>query len=175
MQIFCIVVNALEENPDQDFLGKLYMDLNLGNHWYGQFFTPYHISEFMAETIISEDCQAEIEGKGYLSVCDPCVGAGALLIAANVIKKAGINYQRDVLFVGQDIDKVAAMMAYIQLSLLGCPGYIIVGNSLKDMPDGHVLFPKDTEQCEVWLTPMFVTDIWEKRRQMAFFKELLDM
>lgn len=50
-----------------------------------------------------------------------------------------------------------------------------MGNSLKDMPDGHVLFPKDTEQCEVWLTPMFVTDIWEKRRQMAFFKELLDM
>ncbi len=165
VQIFCTIVKALEENPDQDFLGRLYMALNLGSHWHGQFFTPYHISEFMAETLINGDCQAEIEGKGYLSVCDPCVGAGALLIAAaNVIKKAGINYQRDILFVGQDIDEVAAMMAYIQLSLLGCPGYIIVGNSLKDMPDGHVLFPKDTGQCEVWLTPMFATDIWEKRR-----------
>lgn len=87
-QIFCIVVNALEENPNQDFLGKLYMDLNLGNHWHGQFFTPYHISEFMAETIISEGCKAEIADKGYLSVCDPCIGSGALLIAAaNAIKK----------------------------------------------------------------------------------------
>ena len=76
---------------------------------------------------------------------------------------------------GQDIDKVVAMMAYIQLSLLGCPGYIIVCNSLKDMPDGHVLFPKDTEQCEVWLTPMFVTGIWEKRRQMTLFKGLLGL
>lgn len=58
----------------------------------------------------------------------------------------GVNYQKDVLFVGQDIDKVVAMMAYIQFSLLGCPGYIIVGNSLTDMPDGHVLFPQGTEQ-----------------------------
>lgn len=176
VQIFCIVVNALEENPNQDFLGKLYMDLNLGNHWHGQFFTPYHISEFMAETIISEGCKAEIADKGYLSVCDPCIGSGALLIAAaNAIKKAGINYQRDVLFAGQDIDKIVAMMAYIQLSLLGCPGYITVGNSLTSMPDGYVLFPKETGQYEIWIMPMFVTDIWEKRRQMALFKELLGL
>ncbi len=87
----------------------------------------------------------------------------------------GVNYQKDVLFVGQDIDKVVAMMAYIQFSLLGCPGYIIVGNSLTDMPDGHVLFPQGTEQHEIWMMPMFVTDIWEKRRQMALFKGLLDM
>ena len=45
----------------------------------------------MAETLINGDWQAEIEGKGYLSVCDPCVGAGALLIAAaNVIKRQGL-------------------------------------------------------------------------------------
>ncbi len=91
VQIFCTIVKPLEENPDQDFLGRLYMALNLGSHWHGQFFTPYHISEFMAETLINGDCQAEIEGKGYLSVCDPCVGAGALLIAAaNVIKRQGL-------------------------------------------------------------------------------------
>lgn len=39
-QCFSIVVQALELNPDQDFLGELYMELNLGNHWKGQFFTP---------------------------------------------------------------------------------------------------------------------------------------
>lgn len=66
-------------------------------------------------------------------------------------------------------------MAYIQLSLLGCPGYITVGNSLTSMPDGYVLFPKETGQYEIWIMPMFVTDIWEKRRQMALFKELLGL
>lgn len=42
---FAIVVEALEHNPDQDFLGKLYMSLELGNHWKGQFFTPYNVCE----------------------------------------------------------------------------------------------------------------------------------
>ena len=45
---FAIVVEALERNPDQDFLGKLYMSLELGNHWKGQFFTPYNVCECMA-------------------------------------------------------------------------------------------------------------------------------
>ena len=92
-QMFGIVTMALEENPNQDFLGQLYMNLNLGSHWHGQFFTPYHISELMAKMTIGEDCQKEIEEKGYISVCDQCVGAGAMLIAAaNVMKEAEINY-----------------------------------------------------------------------------------
>lgn len=32
---FAIVVEALERNPEQDFLGELYMELELGNHWKG--------------------------------------------------------------------------------------------------------------------------------------------
>ena len=35
---FAIVVEALERNPEQDFLGELYMELELGNHWKGQVF-----------------------------------------------------------------------------------------------------------------------------------------
>ena len=34
------VVADLEHNPDQDFLGELFMALDLGNEWAGQFFTP---------------------------------------------------------------------------------------------------------------------------------------
>ena len=36
------VVYAMEQNPDQDFLGELFMALDLGNEWKGQFFTPYN-------------------------------------------------------------------------------------------------------------------------------------
>ena len=50
---------------------------------------------------------------------DSACGAGAMLIAfANAAKQYGINYQKQVLFVAQDIDHTAAMMCYIQLSLL---------------------------------------------------------
>lgn len=36
-------VMALEKNPEQDFLGSIFMSLNLGNEHNGQFFTPYHV------------------------------------------------------------------------------------------------------------------------------------
>lgn len=169
-QMLWIITMALEQNPDQDFLGKLYMNLNLGNHWKGQFFTPYHVCQMLTEMNFGKETQAEVERKGYISVCDPCVGAGAMLIAAaNAMKRAKVNYQTNAVFVGQDVDRVVAMMAYIQISLIGCPGYIIIGNSLTNPPTGHVLFPKDTEGQEVWITPLFMHDIWEMRRT----KELL--
>lgn len=169
-QMLGIITMALEENPNQDFLGELYMNLNLGSHWHGQFFTPYHVCELMARMQISDGCQAEIKNKGYLSVCDPCVGAGAMLIAAaSAFRECKVNYHTSALFIGQDIDPVVAKMAYIQLSLLGCPGYITVGNSLTNPQTGHVLFPEENEGQEVWITPLFMHDVWEMRRT----KELL--
>lgn len=172
-QIFNIVVMALEENPNQDFLGQLYMSLNLSNHWRGQFFTPYHVSELMAKITIGEECQKEIEKKGYVSVCDSCVGAGAMLIAAaTAFREYKINYQTSVVFVGQDIDPVVAKMAYIQLSLLGCPGYIIVGNSLLNPPTGHVLFPQEAEGQDLWIMPLFMHDTWEMYRTKELVLEL---
>lgn len=34
---------ALDQNQEQDFLGKMFMRLDLGNRSAGQFFTPYHV------------------------------------------------------------------------------------------------------------------------------------
>lgn len=164
-QMLGIITMALEENPNQDFLGKLYMNLNLGSHWHGQFFTPYHVCELMAKMQIGDGCQAEIESKEYLSVCDPCVGAGAMLIAAaTAFRECKVNYHTSALFIGQDIDPVVAKMAYIQLSLLGCPGYITVGNSLTNPQTGHVLFPEENEGQDLWIMPMFMHQVWEMRR-----------
>lgn len=73
---FAIVVEALERNPDQDFLGKLYMSLELGNHWKGQFFTPYNVCECMASITINDNVQT-LEKQEWISVNDPACGAGA--------------------------------------------------------------------------------------------------
>lgn len=43
------VVMGMEQNPDQDFLGSLYMMCELGNDHAGQFFTPYDVCRCMAE------------------------------------------------------------------------------------------------------------------------------
>ena len=37
------MVYAIDENPDQDFLGELYMTCELGNDPAGQYCTPYNV------------------------------------------------------------------------------------------------------------------------------------
>ena len=149
-----IIVSALEENPEQDFLGELFMKLNLGNHWKGQFFTPYHVCKLMAE--INCINTEKIKEKGIVTVNDCACGAGATLIAfANSLRAKNINYQECILFVAQDIDRIAGMMCYIQLSLLGCKGYVVVANSLTNPITGNVFYPNQNEDQEFWFTPMY--------------------
>lgn len=155
-------VMALEENPEQDFLGSIYMSLNLGNQHNGQFFTPYHVCELMAE-VTMQDSVMRIEEDGYITINDPCCGAGATLIAGvhaakKRLEKAGYNYQNHILVVAQDIDQTVALMCYIQLSLLGVAGYVKVGNSLTDP-----ITEKDSKE-NYWFTPMYFFPTWSMRR-----------
>ena len=167
-----IIVDALDREPEQDFLGKIYMQLNLGDHWKAQFFTPYDLCREMSQ-LTCQDTDKRIEEQGYISVCDPACGAGATLIAAaNEMKTSKYNFQNHALFVGQDVDRVVAQMCCIQLSLLGCAGYICVGNSLSNPMTGHVLFPQEKEGQELWYMPMFQSDVWHWRRT---FKSLDNM
>jgi hypothetical protein len=155
---------ALENNPEQDFLGAMYMQLELGSHWHGQFFTPYCVCRMMSE-ICCESVDAKIEESGYISVCDPACGAGATLIAtANTMKRCKHNFQNHVLFVGQDIDRVTGMMCYIQLSLLGCAGYVCIADTLSNPLTGPALFPTEQKEQELWYTPMFYSDVWALRK-----------
>lgn len=155
-------VMALEENPEQDFLGSIFMSLNLGNQHNGQFFTPYHVCELMAE-VTMQDVVSKIEKDGIITINDPCCGAGATLIAGihaarKRLEKAGYNYQNHVLVVAQDIDMTVALMCYIQLSLLGVAGYIKIGNSLTDP-----ITENDSKE-NYWFTPMYFFPTWSMRR-----------
>lgn len=166
-ELAAYTVMALEENPEQDFLGSIYMSLNLGNQHNGQFFTPYHVCELMAE-VTMQDSVLKTEKEGYLTINDPCCGAGATLIAGvhaakKRLEKAGYNYQNHILVVAQDIDQTVALMCYIQLSLLGVAGYVKVGNSLTDP-----MTENDSKE-NYWFTPMYFFPVWSMRR---LFREM---
>jgi len=156
---------ALNENSAQDFLGEFYMQLDFGSDWHGQFFTPWHIAELMAKMQLDEKVKEQISSKGYISVNDSCCGSGCMLMAfANVCKSMDINYQQSVFFVGQDIDEVVAKMCYIQISLLGCSGYVVIGNSLLEPICGSAIEPSYKEPENIWFTPLYFSDIWTLQR-----------
>ena len=161
-ELAAYVVMALEDNPEQDFLGSVFMELNLGNKSTNQFFTPYHICELMAK-VTEEDVAAIVKEIGYITINDPCCGAGATLIAAvnearKQLEKVNLNFQNHVLVAAQDIDETVALMCYIQLSLLGVAAYIKVGNSLTE--------PMSTDDNgeNYWFTVMYFSDVWAMRR-----------
>lgn len=164
-------VMALEENPEQDFLGGIFMELKLGNGKNGQFFTPYHVCDLMAKIAVN-DISKEIEEKGYVTIHDSCCGAGATLIAGvhevrRQLEKMNLNYQNHVLVVAQDIDEVVALMCYIHLSLLGVAAYIKVGDVFSDpIKEGD-----STENY--WFTMMYFSDVWQTRRLIHRMNNIL--
>lgn len=122
-----MVIAGLEAEPC-DFLGDAFQQLELANHWHGQFFTPRELARLMAEMTVDETL---FEGREFITVNDPACGAGvALLATAQVLLAKGINPQRRLYVYAQDVDPTAARMAFIQLSLSGLPATVTIGNTL---------------------------------------------
>ena len=162
------VIMGMEQNPDQDFLGSLYMMCELGNSHAGQFFTPYDVCRCMAEITFDPKLHPDMEG--FISVSDPACGAGATLLAfLNVCKRRNICYHNKVLVIAQDIDFIVGLMCYIQCSFMGCAGYVVIGDTLVNPAtayDSRGLLPAGP-QNRIWYMPLFSTDVWYMRRQIA--------
>lgn len=161
-ELFAHTVMALELNPEQDFLGRMATLLDVTEKSKQQIFTPYSVSELMAE-ITMDDVAEQVRKKGYVTIDDCCCGAGSTLIAGvntakKRLEKEELNFQNHVLISGQDVDETMALACYIQLSLLGVAGVIKVGNTLTD-PMSSV----DTLE-NYWFTPMYFSDVWAFRR-----------
>lgn len=128
-QLLACLTGALECRPG-DFLGQIFMELEIGSDHMGQFFTPYHVSVLMAQ-LTAGDVLSQLEHKPFITLQEPAVGAGSMVIAfAEVLAEQGINYQDKLFASCMDIDATAAHMCYLQLSLLGIPAEVMTGNTL---------------------------------------------
>jgi len=101
-EMFCMMVCALEAKF-HDFLGAIFMELELGDNFRGQYFTPYPVQCLMARMLIAyAECVLEADINPSMHMFGSCI----------------------------DIDPVAADMAFIQLSLLGIAAEVVTGNTL---------------------------------------------
>jgi type I restriction-modification system DNA methylase subunit len=156
VEIFGGIVKMAEENPFRDLLGDLYMQLEMGSSAMGQFFTPYAVSQAMAENSYSvEDMNAILNEKNYITLYEPAVGGGANIIAfCEYLHKNDINYQDKCFVVCQELSRLTALMCYIVLSLIGCSAVIKVGDTLADSFTNY--FDEVAKGSELWVTPMFI-------------------
>ena len=112
-----------------DVLGEVYMESIGGNKNSGQFFTPYSVSLVTARLTLPDT----IDENKKLSLGEPTCGSGGMVIAAaQVLQEKGINYQRVLDVVCQDLDWTAVYMCYVQLSLLGVKAIVAQGNTLSE-------------------------------------------
>lgn len=152
-EIFAALIAELEhanrtEGP-YDVLGEVFHGLELHNKYHGQFFTPFHICEMMGQMLVGDKTDKSIQEQGYISLCEPCVGAGGMVLGfAKAMQKNNLDYQRELCVTACDIDIKCVHMAYLQLSLFGIPATIIHGNSLS------------LEQWSVWRTPAYMLGLW---------------
>lgn len=172
VETFSELVVALErehiKGGPTDLLGKVFHSLELHNKYHGQFFTPFHICEFMGHIALGDGGEAgnavsgALSQKGYVSVCEPCVGSGGMVLGfANAMYKNKLNYCEQMIAYCCDIDIKCVYMAYLQLSLYGIPAVIIHGNSLT------------LEEWSQWYTPVYMLRGWPLRERATNLLETI--
>ncbi|MEQ8822646.1 MAG: N-6 DNA methylase [Sumerlaeia bacterium] len=150
-RLLSVVALAIEAKRFSDFLGKVFHQLELHNRHAGQFFTPSEVSWTMARMQL-HGVDELIEREGFLTLCEPACGAGSMILAAaGVVAEQGWNEQEVIHVTAIDLDRTAALMAYVQLSLHGIPALVYIGDSLR------------LEFHEEWATPQHHLGFWLPR------------
>ena len=121
------------------------MKAELGSKQTGQFFTPYHLSVLTAEMGIPKDISPE----NPLIMNEPSAGGGMIIAAAKVLKRRGLNPQKCMKVIAQDMDWKGVYMTYVQLSLLGIKAAVVQGDTLGE----PAIDPRRYPQERVFYTP----------------------
>lgn len=128
-----------------DALGEIYMHLDMGSKNTGQFFTPQSVSQLMARLSVDG---MEPEEDGKYRIHEPACGSGGMVIEGLCgLRERGINYQRQVRVVCQDLDWRCVDMCYVQLSLLGVPAIVVQGSTLSEP------YSRETPEEKIFRTP----------------------
>ncbi|MFD4242747.1 N-6 DNA methylase [Streptomyces sp. NPDC058525] len=149
-----LVTTEMGRNPC-DVLGRLYMELELGNERLGQCYTPHDVAQLMAQMQIDTVVE-QVERNGFAEVYEPACGAGGLMIAlSEVMLEHGLNPQTQLHVTAEDIAPQAMHMIYVHLTLLHIPSVVRRCNVLT------------LETFDAWPTPAHVLGNWSQKLRVA--------
>jgi hypothetical protein len=78
-----------------------------------------------------DDVEKTIDENGFVTVSEPAVGAGGMVIAvADVIEELGFDPSRHLWVEAIELSQTSFHMAYVQINARGVAGKVIHGNSL---------------------------------------------
>ncbi|WP_327357793.1 N-6 DNA methylase [Streptomyces sp. NBC_01304] len=149
-----LVTGEMERDPC-DVLGRLYMELELGNERLGQYYTPYEIARLMAELQIDSVVE-QVQQDGFAHVYEPTCGAGAFIIAlSEAMLDHGLNPQTQLHVTAEDIAPQAMHMIYVHLTLLHIPAVVRRRDVIT------------LETFDAWPTPAHVLGNWSHQLRVA--------
>lgn len=138
-----------------DVLGRLYMELELGNERLGQYYTPYDIAQLMAQMQIDSVVE-QVQRDGFVNVYEPSCGAGAFIVAlSQAMPEHGLNPQTQLHVTAEDIAPQAMHMIYVHLTLLHIPAVVRRRDILT------------LETFDAWPTPAHVLGGWSRKLRLA--------
>lgn len=165
-QAFANMVLEMERKPFSDVLGTYYETINSksARQGRGEFYTPEHISEFMAQIVM--DVGKIIEENKPVTICEPaCGGGGMILQVAKQLAPVRTNLEKsyvDLLRVtAQDLSPISCDMTYVNTTLWGIPTQIRQGNTLAN------------EVINCWNNLHWVRVGEDKRQQFLSVMELI--
>ena len=111
------------------------------------------IAEMMKEKLREVTLNKEkIQNKDVITIQDSACGSGVMILGmANCLNKQGVDYKSRLFAECRDIDFLCFGMAYVQLSLSGIPGRVILGDTLQD------------EKRKIFYTPQYYIGNWYEK------------
>lgn len=151
---FRTMLEIVAEHSEEfvDALGDLFMEYVSHGH-NGQFFTPTHISDFMASILGIEELQPN------QSVCDPCCGSGRMLLSAAKQCTEKNENARPYCY-GSDIDLLCVKMCVVNMIMNSIPGEIAWMNTIT-MEHWRSYHIKLTLICGMWFPSLQITGAGE--------------
>lgn len=117
-------------NQGEDFLGHVAAEIGALDVRAGQFFTPLHVCQLMAE-IGLVGAGSLIRDQGFITLNEPTAGAGAMILAAaDVLERQGFDPAFHMIVKAQDISQLCFHMCFLQLTFKGIPALVERANTL---------------------------------------------